>query len=328
MTLVPIDDTAGNTVVQRMPQGTATAEQPLRDLIHAHPQILAVAELEPEIGRLIIVECKLWRNPQARREVVGQILDYARELARYAYDDLRRVISSRVGRRGNVLHDLARAAGSTMNEADFVDRVARDLAAGRFLLLIAGDGITEGTQRIGEYLGAQAGLAFDLGLIEIAKYRFDDPVTGEARRIVQPRLLARTATIDRFVIRSEIPGMVVDAIPDSPAPRGRNGGTGAEGGTAPATVPPPPALLRRTVFATASLLAFGLTIRHRCRRAMAATTGCGCPCPEPPVPRSIARATLAGWGRSCASMMQVAGHCSKNCWATVRQSRPSLLRQA
>lgn len=257
MTLVLIDDNSGNTVVPRVPQGTANAEHPLRDLIHAHPQILPVAELEPEIGRivsvatevnlpgagfidvllvsefgrLIIVECKLWRNPQARREVVGQILDYARELARYGYEDLQRVISSRVGRRGNVLYELARAAGSTMNEADFVDRVARDLAAGRFLLLIAGDGITEGTQRIGEYLGAQAGLAFDLGLIEIAEYRFADPVTGEARRIVQPRLLARTATIDRFVIRSEIPGMVVEAIPDSPGPRGRSGGTGVGTGT-------------------------------------------------------------------------------------------------
>lgn len=26
-----------------------------------------------EHGRLVVVECKLWRNPQARREVVGQI---------------------------------------------------------------------------------------------------------------------------------------------------------------------------------------------------------------------------------------------------------------
>ena len=32
-------------------------------------------------GRLILAEFKLWRNPQARREVIGQILDYAKELA-------------------------------------------------------------------------------------------------------------------------------------------------------------------------------------------------------------------------------------------------------
>jgi len=34
-----------------------------------------------EHGLLTILECKLWRNPQARREVVGQVLDYARALA-------------------------------------------------------------------------------------------------------------------------------------------------------------------------------------------------------------------------------------------------------
>jgi hypothetical protein len=32
-------------------------------------------------GLPVLVECKLWRNPEARREVVSQILDYAKESA-------------------------------------------------------------------------------------------------------------------------------------------------------------------------------------------------------------------------------------------------------
>jgi len=242
MTLVLIDDDAGTTVVPRVPDGIATAEQPLRDLIFAHPNILPLTQLEPEIGRiiavatevtlpgagrvdalliseygrLIIVECKLWRNPQARREVVGQVLDYARELARYEYEDLLRVVSSRVGRRGNVLYELARAAGSPLSEADFGDRVARDLAAGRFLLIVAGDGITEATRRLGEYLAVQPGLAFDFGLVEINEYRFADPQTGAERRIFQPRLLGRTANVERFVIRSDVPGISVDMLVEAP----------------------------------------------------------------------------------------------------------------
>jgi hypothetical protein len=258
MTLVLINDDAEATVVPRVPQGTATAEAPLRDLIYAYPGILPLSELEPEIGRivavatevklpgagfidvllvseygrLIIVECKLWRNPQARREVVGQILDYARELARYGYEDLQRVISSNVGRRGNVLFELVRSAGSVMNEADFVDRVSRDLAAGRFLLIIAGDGITDGTQRLGEYLGAQAGLAFDFGLVEIAEYRFADPEGGGERRILQPRILARTQIIDRFVIRSEVPGITIDAVAEPSSSRARTRGGEASVGQA------------------------------------------------------------------------------------------------
>ena len=30
-------------------------------------------------GLPVFDECKLWRNPEGRREVVGQILDYAKE---------------------------------------------------------------------------------------------------------------------------------------------------------------------------------------------------------------------------------------------------------
>ena len=87
----------------------------LRDFLLQHPEALPAAEIDLAYadpipvcremstpagpidavfvnarGALIIVECKLWRNPQARREVVGQILDYAKELARWHYEDLQR----------------------------------------------------------------------------------------------------------------------------------------------------------------------------------------------------------------------------------------------
>ena len=39
-------------------------------------------------GRPVLVECKLWRNPQARREVVGQLLEYAALLKGWSYGDL------------------------------------------------------------------------------------------------------------------------------------------------------------------------------------------------------------------------------------------------
>ena len=244
VTLVLIDDGQPVHVVSRVPEGDATQENVLRDLIFDHPTILPFDELEPGIGRvisvatevrlpgagivdvllvsehgrLIVVECKLWRNPQARREVVGQILDYARELARYAYEDLQRTVSNRLNRPGNVLFALARDAGSTMTESAFVDRVTRDLAAGRFLLLVVGDGITEGTRRIGEFLSGQAGLAFEFGLVEMAEYRFIDPETGSFRRIMQPQLLARTTVIERHVIRNEAPSVTIEELNETAAP--------------------------------------------------------------------------------------------------------------
>ena len=249
MTLVIIGNDAP-TLLERVPQGEARREHPLRDLIHDNPVILPLRGIDPsygrlftvarelsipgvgfidvlladERGRLVIVECKLWRNPQARREVVGQILDYARRLSRYSYEDLQRQISIATRRQGNVLFELAREAGGTMDEAEFVDRVSRDLAAGRFLLLIAGDGITEGTRRIGEYLRDQPGLAFDFALIEFAEYRGAD-ASGNPLTIVHPRVLAQTAVIERHVIRSEVPGIVIDAVVEA-APNARSGGGG------------------------------------------------------------------------------------------------------
>ena len=108
--------------------------------------------------------CRL-KKALDRREVVGQILDYARALARLSYDDLQREISAATRRPANVLFDLVRETGGEGEEARFVDRVSRDLAAGRFILLVVGDGITEGTRRIGEYLRDQPGLAFSFGLL-------------------------------------------------------------------------------------------------------------------------------------------------------------------
>ena len=52
-------------------------------------------------GELTIVETKLWRNPEARRKVVAQILDYAKELSGWSYADLQREINRRLGTKGN-----------------------------------------------------------------------------------------------------------------------------------------------------------------------------------------------------------------------------------
>ncbi len=52
------------------------------------PRKGAVQELVYPRGYLTIVETKLWRNPEARREVVGQIVDYAKELSTWDVEEL------------------------------------------------------------------------------------------------------------------------------------------------------------------------------------------------------------------------------------------------
>ena len=237
-------------IVPRVREGEARREDGLRDLLFAQPAMLPVAEIDPAIGplvpiarelnvphvgridafladgrgHLVIVECKLWRNPQARREVVGQILDYARALARFSYDDLQREVSRATGRSGNALYQMVAGQAGALEKARFVDQVSRNLAAGRFLLMVVGDGITEGTQRIGEYLIAQPGLAFDFALVEMAQYVWNDE-TGCEHTIVQPRLLAKTSVIERAVIRNEAQ-VIIEDLRDEPAARATGEGIG------------------------------------------------------------------------------------------------------
>jgi hypothetical protein len=56
-------------------------------------------------GRLTLVECKLWRNPEARRKVVAQVLDYARAISQWSYSDLQRQVSQATGRKGNIPYE-------------------------------------------------------------------------------------------------------------------------------------------------------------------------------------------------------------------------------
>ena len=200
--------------------GDAVSEAYIQALIHEHPACLPIAEIDPMFsgpvpictelntpagpidillitpsGLPVLVECKLWRNPEARREVVSQILDYAKELSRWSSSDVQREVSHRLKRDGNPLLDMVRAVDPEVDEQQFNDALTANLRRGRFLLLIVGDGIREGVEAIAEYLQLHAGLHFSLGLVELPVY-----VMPNGDRLVAPRVLARTAVVTRNVV--------------------------------------------------------------------------------------------------------------------------------
>jgi hypothetical protein len=151
-------------------------------------------------GDLALVECKLWRNPEARRQVVAQIIDYAKEMSNWSYDTLQEAISrtrsldAPDARRTRTLYEEVAARGE-VDEQSFHDAVARNLRRGRFLLLIIGDGIREGAEALTEFLQQHAGFHFTLAIVELAL--FEVPTGGY---IAQPRVLARTTNIDRGIV--------------------------------------------------------------------------------------------------------------------------------
>jgi hypothetical protein len=193
----------------------------LRDTLFNHSEIIPVSELDSaygplvplctelrtdagpidavfinEHGRLTIIECKLWKNSQARREVVAQSLDYVSALNRWTYADLQRQVSAAVGKQGNVPYELVRRhTGPRLREPEFIDAAARSLREGRILVLLAGDGIREGVQSLTELVSRNASKAFTFGIVEVAIYRF-----GRGQFAIQPRVLAKTEVVTRHSV--------------------------------------------------------------------------------------------------------------------------------
>jgi hypothetical protein len=201
-------------------RGGDVSEADIQNFVHAHPLCLPISEIDSIFtdpvaictelntpagpidnfmvtpsGLPVLVECKLWRNAEARREVVGQILDYAKELSRWSSSDLQRAVRQRLKCGGDPVLEMVRAAAPETNEIQFNDSLTSNLRRGRFLLLIVGDGIREGVEAISEYLQAHAGLHFSLGLVELPIFAMPD-----GGHLIVPRVLARTTLITHTVV--------------------------------------------------------------------------------------------------------------------------------
>jgi len=220
----------------------------LQDLLFKHPESLPLVQIDPSFanpipvvrelrtdagpldvlyvtpkGKIVVVEAKLWRNPEAHRKVIGQILDYAKELSHWKLDYLEREVSRRLrDETGKVtrLYELVRHHPEALEEAEFNDAVTRGLRRGEFMLLIVGDGIREGASAIAEFVEHSGTLHFTFGMVEMAVYRMP-----ENRLLLCPRVLAQTAIVRRTVISLESERLVatVDGESDESPDTAREG---------------------------------------------------------------------------------------------------------
>jgi hypothetical protein len=132
-------------------------------------------------GCISVVECKLAKNPEIRRKVIGQILEYAASLWQMSYEDL----DLRVQRHfGHPLADLMAQVVSPdeWDEELFRQAVSENLKSGRFILIIAVDEINEHLGQILRYLNECSEAAFSLCAMEIKLFSAGDI------EILMPRL--------------------------------------------------------------------------------------------------------------------------------------------
>jgi hypothetical protein len=150
-----------------------------------------------EEGMITIAECKLWRNPEARRKAVGQVLDYAKDIARWSYAKFEQRCLDARKETDMTLYQIMQTYFADLIESEFIDKVQKNLSNGRFLLLIIGDGIRENMEDLVAYIQANSGLSFCLSLVEIPVYKNSE----NNDLLLTPRILVKTKEIEHTVVK-------------------------------------------------------------------------------------------------------------------------------
>ena len=200
------------------------SEAALQKLIADHPEVLAGERMTPdeprrwllisrEMGipdspdsgdrwavdhllldqdaRPTLVEVKRGDNPEIRRRVVGQMLDYAAHATRYwTADTIRERLEAESGGEDAARGRIARlqSGGESGDGAyeEFWERVDRNLADERIRLLFVADRIPPDLEHVVEFLNRHMGPRVEVLAVELKQYR------GEGVRTLVPRVAGRS----------------------------------------------------------------------------------------------------------------------------------------
>jgi hypothetical protein len=245
-------DASGETLQPIEDRERVYDEYWLQELLRKHPDILPVAEIEPvfsplvPIGRevvtdtgaidnlfishrgyLVLVETKLWRNPEAKREVVAQAIDYASSVSKWNYSKLDEVAREYTKKYENAeigLVDLVEGLCGPVEGGHyfFEETAAKNLRLGRFLTLIVGDRIRHSVVEMLDYVNKYPHLATDVALVELICYRWTS--VDDWPLLVVPNLVARTEIVERSVVQVTLKpdgSYQVDARQERAEERGR-----------------------------------------------------------------------------------------------------------
>ena len=132
-------------------------------------------------GILTVVETKLSRNPEARREVIAQLLEYAAYLSEWTIYEIQQraeqffksdrcVSTYRDEPFDKVLTNFLEDSDESVEA--FKGKVEQNLRQGRIRLIVAVDEVGEQAQKIVTFVNAYS--TFDIYLLQIAEYEDTD----------------------------------------------------------------------------------------------------------------------------------------------------------
>lgn len=181
--------------------GGEHGEQTLEKLLEESPDLLPTEEGKPVLffrsqvtlgsnavdllgvdadGAIVIVECKLEANREVRREVVGQILEYAGQLHGMSYEEFEDLpfesaTPPMMSNSELSLVEMVRQClkdNGLWSESDFREGIQRRLESGDFRLVIAVNHINEELKGIVEYLGARGGVRLEA--LELQQFTYEN----------------------------------------------------------------------------------------------------------------------------------------------------------
>ena len=136
-----------------------------------------------------MVEVKRGKNPEVRRTIVGQVLEYAAHAAlTWTADELRRTFEESANIQGHNPSELLGRLLQVDGEPDadgFWEEVATNLTAKRMRLLFVADEIPDPLERVVGFLNEQMP-SIEVLAVEIKQFR------GDYTQTLVPRVLGRT----------------------------------------------------------------------------------------------------------------------------------------
>jgi hypothetical protein len=191
-----------------IPMCAFSNEEELERLLAEHPELLGEEEESiefvarqihlPQAGELdllfvnsdglpIAVETKIKKNPEARREVIGQVIDYLASLTDLTVDELNRRVSGKLKDAIDKLTEEAEADEAEESEFDRVwQAVGTNLRAGQARLVVALDEAPQSLERIFHFLARRSQL--DVRLVTVQKH------TSKVGNVFVPRTLVNPPT--------------------------------------------------------------------------------------------------------------------------------------
>lgn len=212
-------------LVESMAYGKETE---LQRLLAESPGLISIDEVRPKAGPLVfavqefglavgsidllaftaggdiaIIECKLAANPEIKRKVIGQVLEYGANLWEMRYGELDEAVRLRTG---DNLAELMKKAiqRPEWDEEIFRSNVDAALISGNFMLIIVVDEIDDNLARIVQFMNVCGNPSFEFAALEMRRFH------AEKAEMLVPRVLGPVSTTKAAV--ATLPGKQWDEL--------------------------------------------------------------------------------------------------------------------